>query len=119
MTAMHLDTTSAAQPFSITASAAKRIARIIADEPEGTLLRVAVNGGGCQGFSYDFEMTRDRRPDDIAIERDGVTVVVDEASLELVAGSELDFIDNLMGQSFQVKNPNATSTCGCGTSFSV
>jgi iron-sulfur cluster assembly accessory protein len=119
MSDTHIETTVAQPPFSVTASAAKRIARIIADEPAGTLLRVAVNGGGCQGFSYDFEMTRDRRPDDVAIERDGITVVVDEASLELVAGSELDFIDNLMGQSFQVKNPNATSTCGCGTSFSI
>ena len=106
-------------PLSITASAARRIARIIADEPAGTVLRVAVNGGGCQGFSYDFAMTRERQSDDIAIERDGVTVLVDEASLELIAGSELDFVDSLIGQSFQVKNPNATSTCGCGTSFSL
>jgi len=103
----------------ITASAARRIKRILADEPAGALLRVAVNGGGCQGFSYDFAIERERGADDIAIERDGVTVVVDVASLELLAGSELDFIDSLIGQSFQVKNPNATSTCGCGTSFSL
>jgi iron-sulfur cluster assembly accessory protein len=109
----------ATAPLRISASAARRIAKIIASEPEGTLLRVAVNGGGCQGFSYDFAMTRERQPDDIAIERDGVTVIVDESSLELLAGSELDFVDSLIGQSFQVKNPNATSTCGCGTSFSI
>jgi iron-sulfur cluster assembly accessory protein len=117
MSATVLDT--ATSPLRISASAARRIARIIADEPAGTLLRVGVNGGGCQGFSYDFAMTRDRQPGDIAIERDGVTVIVDESSLELLAGSELDFVDNLLGQSFQVKNPNATSTCGCGTSFSI
>jgi iron-sulfur cluster assembly accessory protein len=120
MSTLELDRAATAQPpLSITSSAARRIARIIADEPAGTLLRVAVNGGGCQGFSYDFDITHERHDDDVAIERDGVTVVVDAASLELLAGSELDFVDNLIGQSFQVKNPNATSTCGCGTSFSI
>ena len=111
--------TTSAQPLSITASAAKRIAKILADEPDGTLMRVGVNGGGCQGFSYDFEMTQERRDDDVAITRDGVTVLVDGAAVDLIAGSELDFVDNLIGQSFQVKNPNAASTCGCGTSFSI
>lgn len=111
--------TAMAQPLSVTASAARRIARILKDEPEGTALRVAVNGGGCQGFSYDFAIERERRTDDIAIERDGVTVLVDETSLELLSGSELDFVDNLLGQSFQIKNPHAASTCGCGTSFSI
>lgn len=108
-----------AQPLSVTASAARRIARILKDEPEGAALRVAVNGGGCQGFSYDFAIERERRAEDVAIVRDGVTVLVDETSLELLSGSELDFIDNLLGQSFQIKNPHATSTCGCGTSFSI
>jgi len=119
MAATHTDDLTVRPALSITASAARRIARILADEPAGTQLRVAVNGGGCQGFSYDFAMTAERRADDIAIERDGVTVLVDEASLDLIAGSELDFVDSLIGQSFQVKNPNATSTCGCGTSFSI
>jgi iron-sulfur cluster assembly accessory protein len=119
MASIEIDTLAEKPPLSISASAARRIQRIIKDEPDGTLLRIAVNGGGCQGFSYDFAITRDRQPDDVTIERDGITVVVDEASLELLAGSELDFVDNLIGQSFQVKNPNATSTCGCGTSFSI
>ena len=109
----------ATAPLSITASAARRIQRIIATEPPGTKLRLAVSGGGCQGFSYDFAMTTERQADDVAIERDGVTVLVDESSLGLLAGSELDFVDSLIGQSFQVKNPNATSTCGCGTSFAL
>ena len=112
-------TPTAPASLAITDSAARRIARIIADEPAGTALRLAVNGGGCQGFSYDFAMTRERQVDDVAIERNGITVLVDETSLGLIAGSELDFIDNLLGQSFQVRNPNATSTCGCGTSFSL
>jgi iron-sulfur cluster assembly accessory protein len=119
MSSAEIVDTLAKPPLSITASAARRIKRIIADEPEGTLLRVSVNGGGCQGFSYDFAMTRERGADDVAIERDGVTVIVDDSSLELLAGSELDFVDTLIGQSFQVRNPNATSTCGCGTSFSI
>lgn len=115
----HAPEAATAQPLSVTASAARRIARILKDEPDGAALRVAVSGGGCQGFSYDFAIERARRADDIAIERDGVTVLVDETSLELLSGSELDFIDNLLGQSFQIKNPHATSTCGCGTSFSI
>jgi iron-sulfur cluster assembly accessory protein len=114
-----IDQTAAVVPLTVTASAARRIARIIAEEPAGTALRVAVNGGGCQGFSYEFDITRERRDDDVAIERDGVTVLVDGTSLELLSGSELDFIDSLIGQSFQIKNPQATSTCGCGTSFSI
>lgn len=116
---LSLDASVTGLPMTVTASAARRIARIIADEPDGTALRVAVNGGGCQGFSYEFDITRERRADDVAIERDGVTVLVDGTSLELLAGSELDFVDSLIGQSFQIKNPQATSTCGCGTSFSI
>ncbi len=104
---------------SMTPSAAKRISRITADEPAGSALRIAVNGGGCQGFSYDFAITTERQPDDVAVERDGATVLIDETSFELLSGAEIDFVDNLMGQSFQIRNPNATSTCGCGTSFSV
>jgi len=119
MSSVESETIAAKPPLSISSNAARRIQRIIQDEPTGTVLRVSVNGGGCQGFSYDFAMTRNRQPDDVTIERDGITVVVDEASLELLAGSELDFVDNLIGQSFQVKNPNATSTCGCGTSFAI
>ncbi|MDR3372527.1 MAG: iron-sulfur cluster assembly accessory protein [Ancalomicrobiaceae bacterium] len=105
--------------FSLTASAAKRILRITADEPPGTALKITVKGGGCQGFSYGFDLTAERVSDELVVERDGATVLVDPAALDLIAGAELDFVDNLIGQSFQIKNPNAASTCGCGTSFSV
>lgn len=108
-----------AAPFALTASAARRILKITADEPAGTALKITVMGGGCQGFSYGFDLTTERSPDDLTIERDGATVLVDSAAIDLIAGSELDFVDNLIGQSFQIKNPNASSTCGCGTSFSV
>ncbi|MDR3495259.1 MAG: iron-sulfur cluster assembly accessory protein [Ancalomicrobiaceae bacterium] len=108
-----------ATTFSLSASAAKRILRITADEPAGTALRITVKGGGCQGFSYGFDLTAERTADELVVERDGATVLVDTAALDLIAGSELDFVDNLIGQSFQITNPNAASTCGCGTSFSV
>ena len=106
-------------PYSVSARAAKRIAAILKKEPEGSMLRVAVNGGGCSGFQYDFEITTERNDDDIAVMRDGVTVLVDEMSLEFMKGSEIDFADELIGAAFRVVNPNATASCGCGTSFSV
>ena len=105
--------------ITLTERAARRIARIAGAEAPGTALRLSVSGGGCSGFSYGFELTTAREADDIAISRDGATMLIDPISLDYVRGSEIDFIDNLMGQSFQVKNPNATATCGCGTSFSV
>jgi iron-sulfur cluster assembly accessory protein len=105
--------------FGVSASAARRILKITADEPAGTALRIEVKGGGCQGFSYGFDLTTEQRSDDTVIARDGATVLVDESSLELLAGAELDFIDDLMGQAFRIHNPNASSTCGCGTSFSL
>ena len=83
------------------------------------MLRVAVNGGGCSGFQYDFEITTERRADDLVIERDGVRVLVDEVSLQYMTGSEIDYAEELIGAAFKVKNPNATASCGCGTSFSV
>ena len=110
---------SAADQVTLTERAARRIARIAAKEAPGTVLRVSVSGGGCSGFSYGFELTSAREPDDIVITRDEATVLIDPVSVEYIKGSEIDFVDNLMGQSFQVKNPNATATCGCGTSFSV
>lgn len=108
-----------AAPISVTASAAARIRFVTSDEPEGTVMRIAVSGGGCSGFSYGFSLTTTREDDDIVIERDGATVVVDTISAEYLRGSELDFIDDLMGQAFKMKNPNATATCGCGTSFAM
>jgi iron-sulfur cluster assembly accessory protein len=103
----------------MTEAAAKRIARIVASEPGKSALRVSVEGGGCSGFSYKMDLTEGRNDDDVAIERDGATVLIDELSLVYMGGSVIDFVDDLMGQSFQIKNPNAVASCGCGTSFSV
>jgi iron-sulfur cluster assembly accessory protein len=110
---------STALPVSVSAKAARRIAEILSVEPTGAMLRVSVEGGGCSGFRYEFAVEKTRQDDDLAIERDGVTVVVDPVSLDYMKGSEIDFVDELIGASFQIKNPNATSGCGCGTSFSV
>ena len=110
----------ATDPVALTERAARRIARIVAKEPGKTALRVSVEGGGCSGFSYKFDLTDGAPdPDDLVVSRDGATVLIDAVSLPFMAGSEIDFVDDLIGQSFQVKNPNATASCGCGTSFSV
>ena len=100
-------------------AAAKRIAAIVAADAEKQALRVSVEGGGCSGFSYKFDLDGQPAGDDIVIRRDGATVLIDPMSLIDMAGSEIDFVDNLLGQSFQIKNPNAVASCGCGTSFSV
>ena len=105
--------------FGVTESAAKRIEKILAKEAGKSALRVSVEGGGCSGFSYKFDLVSVQEPDDIVIAKQGATVLVDPVSIEYMDGSELDFVDNLMGQSFQVKNPLATASCGCGTSFSL
>jgi len=103
--------------LTVTPAAAKRILEIGGDGK--SVLRVAVNGGGCSGFQYEFKLENARAADDQAFERDGATVLVDSVSLGFVAGSTLDFVDDLMGQSFRVQNPQAKSSCGCGTSFSL
>jgi len=103
----------------VTDAAAKRVAKILAGEPGKTALRVSVEGGGCSGFSYKFDLVDARNDDDVAIERSGATILVDELSLIYMGGSVIDFVDDLMGQSFQIRNPNAVASCGCGTSFSV
>ncbi len=100
-------------------SAAKRIAHILAAEPEGTALRISVSGGGCSGFQYGFDLDRSRADDDIVVEREGAVVLIDPISLPYMGGAEIDFVDDLIGQSFQIHNPNATASCGCGTSFSI
>lgn len=107
------------QPVTVSDRAARRIAKILAKEPEGSMLRVAVNGGGCSGFQYDFAITTDQNADDLVIEKDGVKVLVDEVSLQYIGGSEIDYADELIGASFKIRNPNATASCGCGASFSV
>ncbi len=105
---------------SLSASAAKRVAWLLEQEGQpGLMLRVSVSGGGCSGFQYGFSFDDTVNPDDRTFERDGVTAVIDEVSLELLAGSEIDFVEDLIGASFQVKNPNAASSCGCGASFSI
>lgn len=100
-------------------SAAKRVARIINGEQNKSALRVSVEGGGCSGFSYKFDLVSSGNDDDLVIKRDGATVLIDPVSVMYMEGSEIDFVDDLMGQSFQIKNPNATASCGCGTSFSI
>lgn len=99
--------------------AAKRIAAILKKEDAGAMLRVGVAGGGCSGFQYTFDIVHDRASDDLAIEKNGITVLVDQMSLEFLAGSEVDFADEIIGAAFRINNPNATANCGCGTSFSV
>ncbi len=111
--------TSAEHTFSVTDRAAKRIAQVLSREPEGSMLRVAVNGGGCSGFQYAFDIETAKTEDDLVIARDGAIVLVDPVSLEFLQGAKIDFVDGLIGQSFKIENPNATASCGCGTSFSV
>lgn len=104
----------------VTESAARRIATLKAQEKaENAFLRIAVSGGGCSGFQYGFTFDEEKNEDDVVFERDGVGVVVDEVSLDLLNGAEIDFVEDLMGASFQIKNPNAASSCGCGNSFSI
>jgi iron-sulfur cluster insertion protein len=106
--------------LSLTAAAARRIGELIAQEGNPNLmLRLAVSGGGCSGFQYGFSFDDTRGEDDLLFERDGVKMVVDQTSIELLAGAEVDFVEDLVGSAFQVRNPNATSSCGCGSSFSV
>jgi len=104
------------QAFSVSDNAAKRIAFLASKEPKPVMMRVAVLGGGCSGFQYNFSFEETRNDDDLVIERDGAAVLVDSTSLELLKGSELDYVEEMVGSSFQVKNPNATSSCGCGNS---
>jgi iron-sulfur cluster assembly accessory protein len=103
----------------VTERAAHRIGEILRREPPGTMLRVSVEGGGCSGFQYKFDMDRARAEDDLVIEREGATVLIDQISVGYLAGSEIDFVDDLIGASFRINNPQATASCGCGTSFSI
>lgn len=109
------------EQFAVTDRAASRIAEIVAEAKaaQDTALRIAVLAGGCSGFQYKFELDTQTQPDDLVIERGPARVVVDSVSLDLLAGSELDYTDALIGSHFAVRNPNAKSACGCGTSFSI
>lgn len=107
-------------PVTLSERGAKQIAKILSNEAGGTVLRIAVIGGGCSGFQYTFNL-EDEAPadDDLVLTRDGAVVHIDQMSLEFLDGSEIDYSDELIGASFQIKNPNAQSACGCGTSFAV
>jgi iron-sulfur cluster assembly accessory protein len=100
-------------------SALKRVASIIAKDDDHTALRISVEGGGCSGFSYKFDLVNEINDDDTVLEGHGAKILVDEMSLIYMGGSEIDFVDDLMGQAFKVNNPNAVASCGCGTSFSL
>jgi len=104
-------------PVTVTERAARRILELAAGEP--TMLRVSVEGGGCSGFQYKFDLARAPAADDVIVERGGAKVLIDPVSLAYLGGSEIDFVDDLIGASFRVKNPNAAASCGCGTSFSM
>ncbi len=112
-------TDTATLPVTLTESAARRIAEIVAGEPTGTMLRVSVEGGGCSGFQYMFDLVGEATAEDAVIERSGAKVLIDPVSLAYLAGSEIDFVDDLIGAAFKIQNPNATASCGCGTSFSL
>jgi iron-sulfur cluster assembly accessory protein len=103
----------------ISERAARRIGEILKSEGDGAMLRISVEGGGCSGFQYKFDVERAQAEDDLVIAREGAVVLVDPASVPFLAGSEVDFVDDLIGASFRVVNPNATASCGCGTSFSI
>jgi iron-sulfur cluster assembly accessory protein len=105
--------------ITMTERAARKIGEILRSEPSGAMLRLSVMGGGCSGFQYKFDVDRDQADDDILIARDGITVLVDPVSLEYLAGSEIDYVDGLIGAAFKVNNPKAKASCGCGTSFSL
>ena len=112
------ETTEIAPAFSISANAARRLHKVLGDDAAAAL-RISVKGGGCSGFQYAFDIEKTRADDDLIVTRDGASVIVDPVSLEMIKGSELDFVDDLMGQAFKVKNPNAVASCGCGVSFTV
>lgn len=107
-------------PIGFTAAAAAKAARLIAEEGHaGLALRVYITGGGCSGFQYGFEFDENRGEDDVAVERDGVTLLVDPLSLQYLVGAEVDYRESLAGAQFVIRNPNAKTTCGCGSSFTV
>jgi len=107
-------------PLTMTPAAADRVRALASDEGNTALmLRLSVTGGGCSGFSYNFSMDSDTTADDRVFEFHGSKLVVDETSMDLLKGCQIDYVDDLMAQSFRINNPNATSTCGCGTSFAI
>ena len=108
-----------AESVTVSDRALARIGEILKSEPAGTMLRVSVEGGGCSGFQYKFDMERAKAADDLVIDRAGAVVLIDPVSVGFMAGSEIDFVEDLIGASFKVKNPQAKASCGCGTSFAL
>ena len=111
--------TATTTPVTVSERAARRIGEILKGEPPGTMLRVSVEGGGCSGFQYKFDMERAKAADDLVISREGAVVLIDPVSVNYMSGSEIDFVDDLIGASFKVINPQAKASCGCGTSFAL
>jgi iron-sulfur cluster assembly accessory protein len=116
---MSIETQPDILPVTLTERAARRIADILKEEPGHTMLRLAVTGGGCSGFQYDFRLDDARAEDDLLIARGDALLIIDPVSLDFLKGAQIDFADEMIGASFKVINPNATASCGCGTSFSV
>ncbi|MCE3004235.1 MAG: iron-sulfur cluster insertion protein ErpA [Xanthomonadaceae bacterium] len=109
-----------AAPLAFTAAAAAKVAQLVREEGNPSLkLRVYINGGGCSGFQYGFSFDEQQAEDDLAVERDGTTLLVDPLSLQYLMGAEIDYAESLSGAQFVIRNPNAKTTCGCGSSFSV
>ncbi len=114
------DTSLQTRDVVLTDRAVRRIGKILAKEPQGSALRISVAGGGCSGFQYEYNLVQEEASaDDLLLARDNARVLIDSLSLEFMGGSEIDFVDDLIGQSFQIRNPNAVASCGCGTSFAV
>lgn len=107
------------QELTLSPAAAQRLHALSAAEGRPVMLRVAVEGGGCSGFQYQLDLVHEPQADDLKVERDGAAALVDEVSLVLLKGSEIDFVDELAGAEFKIRNPNARSSCGCGVSFSI
>ena len=105
--------------LTLSSSAAQRLQALGQSEGKPIMLRVAVEGGGCSGFQYQLDLVDEAQPDDLRIERDGVAALIDEMSLVMLKGSEIDYVDELAGAEFKIRNPNAKSSCGCGVSFSI
>ena len=110
----------APNPVVLTDRAAIKIGRVLRKQPAGTVLRIVVAGGGCSGFQYEYKLGKETPAnDDLVLTKDNATVLIDSLSLEFMGGAEIDYVDDLIGQSFQIRNPNAVAGCGCGTSFAV
>jgi iron-sulfur cluster assembly accessory protein len=104
----------------LTDRAARRIGKILAKQGQGTVLRIVVAGGGCSGFQYEYKLGKDSpAADDLVLTKGDATVLIDSLSLEFMGGAEIDYVDDLIGQSFEIRNPNAVASCGCGTSFAL